>query len=120
MAESRPATRDEFQIAIMCALPLEAEAVLYLFDEFWDREGDPYGRSQQDSNEYRTGRIGQDDVVLVILAEMGTINAANAARDLLSSYVKIRLCLVVGICGGVPSPEVSRHDDYIRLGGVVI
>ncbi|VBB80671.1 Putative protein of unknown function [Podospora comata] len=57
MAES-PATRDKFKIAIMCALPLEAEAVLYLFDEFWDREGDPYGRSQQNSNEYRTGRIG--------------------------------------------------------------
>ncbi|KAK0705725.1 hypothetical protein B0T21DRAFT_102970 [Apiosordaria backusii] len=120
MAEHRPDTRDDFEIAIICALLVEAEAVLYLFNKFWDTDGDPYGKSHQDTNEYRTGRIGQDDVVLVILPGLGRVNAADAVRDLLSSYSRIRLCLLVGICGGVPSSEVSGHDEDIRLGDVVI
>src|SRR5690606_7965528 len=45
--------------------------------------------------------------------EYGTTSAAAAARDMLRSFINIRICLMVGIGGGVP----TRHD--IRLGDVV-
>ncbi|KAJ4366097.1 hypothetical protein N0V85_009213 [Neurospora sp. IMI 360204] len=34
-----PASRNGFEIAILCALPLEHEAVFLLVDQFWDDEG---------------------------------------------------------------------------------
>lgn len=36
----RPKDRSEFSIVIICALPVEADAVIGLFDEFYDRYGD--------------------------------------------------------------------------------
>ncbi|KID93692.1 DDE superfamily endonuclease, CENP-B-like protein, partial [Metarhizium majus ARSEF 297] len=39
MVALRPCDREDFAIAIICALPLEYNAVALLFDEFWDRNG---------------------------------------------------------------------------------
>jgi uncharacterized protein YdaU (DUF1376 family) len=47
---ARPASRDEFEVAIICALPLEYNAVTLAIDEFWDDEGDQYGRAVGDPN----------------------------------------------------------------------
>src|SRR4051812_11110870 len=116
LTSGRPETRDEFEIAVICALPLEAEAVLYLFDDIWDEAGDPYGKAFHDPNEYRTGRIGKDNVVLLPLPGMGKVNAANAIPALLSSYSRIRLALVVGICGGVPKLDISDDNEELILG----
>lgn len=44
MTAPRPSCREDFEIAIICALPLEYNAVALLFDEFWDRNGDLFGR----------------------------------------------------------------------------
>lgn len=44
----------------------------------------------------------------------GTITAATVAKDMLRTFPTIRVCLMVGIGGGVP----TRHD--IRLGDVVV
>ena len=116
MAASRPSSREDFAIAIICALPLEHDAVSLLFDEFWDEEGDPYGRVAGDTNHYTTGRIGKHNVVLVLLQHMGVGNAASAAASMRSSYGGVRLGLLVGICGGVPL--VSGNETL--LGDVVI
>ncbi|KND87195.1 hypothetical protein TOPH_08160 [Tolypocladium ophioglossoides CBS 100239] len=40
MSARRPFRREDFDIAIICALPLEYDAVSYIFDEFWDEDGD--------------------------------------------------------------------------------
>ncbi|KAK4187622.1 hypothetical protein QBC35DRAFT_463608 [Podospora australis] len=39
VSEDRPRSRSDFEMAIVCALKLEAEAVLHLFDRFWDDDG---------------------------------------------------------------------------------
>ncbi|KAK4164715.1 phosphorylase superfamily [Cladorrhinum sp. PSN259] len=114
---TRPANRDDFQIAIVCALRREYDAVCLLIDEFWDEDGDPYGRAPGDPNYYRTGRIGDIDVVLVHLSEMGKVSAASAAASVRSSYPGLELALLTGICGGVPRAD---GDEEILLGDVVL
>jgi nucleoside phosphorylase len=119
MGARRPSRRDEFEIAIICALPLEYDAVSLLFDELWDEDGDQYGRAAGDDNSYTTGRIGKYTVVLALLPHMGKANAAGAAASIRSSYSSLRLALLVGICGGVPR-ACNGEDDEILLGDVVI
>ncbi|KAL3428796.1 purine and uridine phosphorylase [Aspergillus tetrazonus] len=53
----RPKSRNDFTIAIICALPLEADAVEALFDEHYDRLGKHYGKQEGDANAYVNGRI---------------------------------------------------------------
>ena len=113
----RPAHRNHFDIAIVCALPLEYDAVSLLIDEFWDETGDSYGRAVGDGNNYRTGRIGSHHVVIVLLPGMGKVYAAIAVARLRASYSNIKLVLLVGICGGVPSAGSSNE---ILLGDVII
>ncbi|WYZ43711.1 hypothetical protein EsH8_VII_000147 [Colletotrichum jinshuiense] len=113
----RPSRRDEFEIAVVCALALEYNAVELAFDEFWDDDGDTYGRAQNDPNTYATGRIGQYNVVLALLPNMGKVSAASAAASLRSSYTGLRLVVLTGICGGVPN---AGTDDEMLLGDVVI
>ncbi|KAF3926779.1 hypothetical protein ABW21_db0208984 [Orbilia brochopaga] len=113
----RPSSRDEFEIAIICALPLEYDAVTCLVDEFWDENGDVYGRAADDQNHYTTGRIDKYNVVLALLPGMGKANAASVASQFRSSYRGLQLALLVGICGGVP---FNTHDEEILLGDVII
>ena len=111
----QPADRESFHVALICALPLEADAVALLFDPR-DRGGDPYGRTGGDTNSYITGRFGGHNVVLVVLPGMGTTDAAVATASLRSSYPRLKLALLVGICGGVP--KVDGYDVF--LGDVVV
>lgn len=111
-----PTSRDEFHVAIICALPSEADAVTLLFDQFWDEDGDPFGRSSGDNNSYITGRLGKHNVVLAVLPGMGTNSAASATANLRSSYGSLRLVFLVGICGGVP--KIAGDDVF--LGDVVV
>ncbi|KAK2799725.1 hypothetical protein FQN50_008373 [Emmonsiellopsis sp. PD_5] len=113
-ANGRPTTRDGFEIAIVCAMPLEFNAVSLLFDEIWD---DDYGRIDRDPNVYTTGRIGKFNVVLVRLLNMGKVSAAGTSAYLSLSYPSLNLVLVTGVCGGVPHPN---GDEELLLGDVVI
>jgi nucleoside phosphorylase len=115
---SRPKHRSDFEIAIVCALRLEADAVEALFDKFWDEDGDGYGKAQGDTNAYSTGVIGSHNVVLAFMPGIGIGNAASVAANFQSSFGGIKLALVVGICGGVP----NGMDDVkeIFLGDVII
>ncbi|KAL2809773.1 putative kinesin light chain [Aspergillus granulosus] len=113
----RPKSRNDFAIAIICALPLEAEAVEALFDEHYDRLGKYYGKQPGDANAYINGRIGKHDVVLCYMPGMGKGNAASVASSLQVSYTGIKLALVVGICGGAPPPPKYQE---VFLGDVII
>lgn len=115
-----PKTRNEFEIAIICALPLEADAVEALFDEYYDASGDKYGKLPRDGNTYTTGRMGQHDVVLVHMPGMGKGSAAAVASSAGMSFEGIKLALVVGICGGVPFSFGNNQQTETILGDVVI
>lgn len=112
----KPQTRDDFHVGIICALPLEYDAVTHAFDHFWDEKGDEFGKADGDTNNYTTGRMGGHDVVLAVLPGMGKKNATGAAVSMRSSYTRLHLVLVVGVCGGIPI-----HDKKeMFLGDVVI
>jgi nucleoside phosphorylase len=113
----RPERREDFEVAIICALRLEFDAVALAFDELWDSDGDIYGKSQGDRNIYTTGRMGIHDVVLVLLPTMGKASAAGTAAGLRFSYTELKLVILSGICGGVPFPNSSAE---ILLGDIII
>ncbi|KAL3435052.1 hypothetical protein BDV09DRAFT_185326 [Aspergillus tetrazonus] len=113
----RPSSRDEFTIAIICALTLEAEAVEDLFDETYDRLGEHYRKEPGDDNAYVNGRIGNHNVVVCYMPGMGKGSAASVASSLKISYKRIELALVVGICGGAPYP---LSGGEVFLGDVII
>lgn len=68
----------------MCALPLEADAVVAVLDKRWDNR--LYGKAAGDTNTYSTGALGHHNVVLVHLPNMGKVAAATAAACLRASY----------------------------------
>ncbi|KAF3280831.1 hypothetical protein TWF970_002516 [Orbilia oligospora] len=113
---SPPRDRSDFEIAIICALPLEASVVSESFDRRYDEQA--YGKAQGDSNAYSTGVIGNHNVVLVHMPDMGKVAAATAAACLHSSFQNIQLALTVGICGAAPFDPQSGKD--IHIGDVVI
>ncbi|KAJ6172447.1 hypothetical protein N7470_001514 [Penicillium chermesinum] len=113
----RPSSRDEFAIAIICALTLEAEAVEGLFDETYDRLSAFYKKQPGDDNAYFNGRIGSHNVVLSLMPRIGKGHAASVAASLKISYRRIQVALVVGICGGAP---YSPTKEEIFLGDVII
>ncbi|KAF5635799.1 hypothetical protein F52700_5111 [Fusarium sp. NRRL 52700] len=114
----RPEKRDEFEVAIICALTLEADAVIALFDHHWEGDGISYGKARGDPNAYSIGVIGQHNVVLAHLPGMGKVSAGNIAAFCRMSFPNIKLALLVGICGG--APYCNKGKSQIRLGDVVI
>jgi nucleoside phosphorylase len=112
-----PPSRDDFEVAVICALGPEGAAVEALFDKVWHDAGNTIGRESSDKNTYTMGLIGRHYVVLIWMPDIGKINAARVAVHLLSSFTKIKLVLVVGICGGVPH---KADGEEILLGDVII
>jgi nucleoside phosphorylase len=100
-------------VGLICALPIEAAAAMGMLDEHHDH---PPSR-RDDNNIYTLGRIGDHNVVIACLPPglTGRLSAANVAIDMLRTFTGLRIGLMVGIGGGVPS---ERHD--IRLGDVVV
>ncbi|KAF5495471.1 Ankyrin repeat domain-containing protein 50 [Colletotrichum fructicola] len=115
--DQRPRRREDFRIAVLCALPLEYNAATLAFDEFFDEDGDKFGRARGDPNRYTTGRIGKYNVVMALLPGMGTVSSASAMASFRSSYTELKLALLVGICGGVPSPGTEKE---VLLGDVIM
>ncbi|KAI5460988.1 hypothetical protein BGZ63DRAFT_446076 [Mariannaea sp. PMI_226] len=99
---------EDFEIAIICALPLEYDAVSLVLDDVWDEHGG--------QNSYKAGRIGRHNVILALLSGIGKASAASTAASIRLSYRCLRLAFLVGICGGVPQTGATE----ILLGDVVI
>jgi hypothetical protein len=71
-----------------------------------------------DSNTYTLGRIGKHHVVIACLpgGQYGTTSATTVANNMMRTFSKsLRIGLMVGIGGGIPS---DAHD--LRLGDIVI
>lgn len=110
--ESR--TNGEYTVGWICAVSTEYVAAQTFLDE---RHEIPEYVSPNDNIYYALGKIGKHNVVTAVLpdGEYGIISAAATLRDILRSFLNIRIGLMVGIGGGVPS---QNHDT--RLGGIVV
>ncbi|KAH6957291.1 nucleoside phosphorylase domain-containing protein [Fusarium avenaceum] len=113
-------TQHQVDIAILCALPVEADAVETLFDGQLTMK---YHRAEGDTNSYTLGIIDHHHVVLVHMPGMGTRHAGPVATHCRATFPKICLVLIVGICGGVPflnnGAEVLLGDVAISEGLVI-
>lgn len=76
----------------------------------------PLSAPPDDNNVYTYGSIGPHNVVLACLPAgvLGNSSAATVAMDLVRSFGSIKLGLLVGIGGGIPT------ELDIRLGDVVV
>jgi nucleoside phosphorylase len=105
---------DDYHVGWICALPIEYVAAIELLD---DHLNGPSGIPSADDNIYRFGRMGHHNIVIACMpkGKYGTTSAASTAKDMMRSFTKVQLVLMVGIGGGAPS---RKHD--IRLGDVVV
>ncbi|KAH7041469.1 uncharacterized protein B0I36DRAFT_371660 [Microdochium trichocladiopsis] len=67
-----------------------------------------------DNNKYVLGRMGRFNVAIACLGPMGMNSAAAVSNNMVRTFPSMRLQLVVGVAGGVPT---LKND--IRLGDVV-
>jgi nucleoside phosphorylase len=116
----RPATRAGFEIAVICALPIEADAVDALFDHHWDDDGPHYDKAAGDPNAYSTGAVSRHNVVLAHMPGMGKASAAAVAANCRASFPNIKLALIVGVCGVVPFRPGSSEMAETVLGDVIV
>jgi nucleoside phosphorylase len=102
--------RKDYTVGWVCALPIELAAA----QEMLDKE---HEQLQDGATIYTLGRVGDHDVVIAGLpgGQTGAVSAAVIAERMSLAFPSIRIGLMVGIGGGVPTDEVD-----IRLGDVVI
>ncbi|KAL6689610.1 hypothetical protein J3F84DRAFT_407306 [Trichoderma pleuroticola] len=102
-----------YTVGWLCATSTEQIAATLFLDEEHAR---PDTLSPGDNNAYTLGKMGNHNVVItgLPLGEYGIAAASNVSKDMLRSFPNIRIGLLVGVAGGVPSKQ------NIRLGDVVV
>ena len=106
-------TYDDYTVGIICPLEVEMTAIRYMLDEEHSRLPGKDG----DRNGYILGMMGVHNVAIGYLphGSQGTGAAATVATDMRRTFPSVRLRMLVGIGGGIP----SKKND-IRLGDVVV
>jgi nucleoside phosphorylase len=103
---------EKYTVGWICAIPSELIAARAMLDgEHAQLKAQP----KYDENSYILGCIGGHNVTIACLPEYGTNRAAIAAKSMQSTFPSLRFGLLVGVGGGVPSPE-----NDIRLGDLVV
>ncbi|KAL4902967.1 hypothetical protein BDW74DRAFT_180259 [Aspergillus multicolor] len=112
MAPKIRRSHDDYTVAWICAIPVEAAAAEAMLDEIHE----PLPVQSNDHNAYSLGRIGEHDVVIACLpsSKYGTVSASSVVVQLLSTFRSVRFGLMVGIGGAVPG------SADIRLGDIVV
>lgn len=95
----QPRHRGGFQIAVVCALEEERDAVLGLMNRYKSTD---YRVAHGDRNQYSYGELGGKPIVLARLQRMGPNESGWTAKDISYSFHNIVLALVVGIAAGAP------------------
>ena len=108
-----PLSHRDYTVACICPMGVELAPVKAMLDQ-----PHPNLPTQRDQNSYTLGEIGEHNIVIAVLPEIGTNSAATVAIQLLNDFPSIRFGLLVGIGGGVPDEEEDGND--IRLGDVVV
>ena len=105
-------TLDQFGVAVICPLEVEALAMIRQLDVDKD-----YGEEFSVDCHFTLGGIGKHNVVITSLpaGRKGHTSAAVAAQQTKVKFPNIQCILLVGIAGGVPS---EKND--IRLGDIVV
>lgn len=90
-----------YTVGWITALPIEYAAAKALLDE----EHEPLPRKDGDPNLYTLGLICQHNVVITCLpaGSIGSDAAATVAANLSTSFPSVRIGLMVGVGGGVPT-----------------
>jgi nucleoside phosphorylase len=109
-------TVEDYHIGWVCALSKEMTAALSILDE---EHLILEGQQQHDNNNYALGRIHNYNMVITCMPA-GTnrlVNAANMARDMARTFPALRVCLIVGIGGGIPNLEKGVD---VRLRDIIV
>jgi nucleoside phosphorylase len=103
----------EYTVGWVCTRPLEYAAAEGMLDE----QHSALPQVENDTNTYTLGVMQRHNVVLLCIpaGAMETGVASTAVSGMLRSFPNIRIRLLVGIAGGVPSYQVD-----IRLGDIVV
>ncbi|KAF3082326.1 hypothetical protein TWF103_003363 [Orbilia oligospora] len=103
-------SHSDYTIGWICALPKELTVARAMLDQEHPNISTP----TQDENSYILGSIGKHNIVITCLpkGKVGTNEAAVAATEMLRTFSSIKVGLMVGIGGGIPSK--------VRLGDVVV
>ncbi|PWY73828.1 purine and uridine phosphorylase [Aspergillus sclerotioniger CBS 115572] len=115
--EKSPFANDEYTVGWVCALPIEFAAARGMIDE---EHGQPQSApAESDKNSYFLGSMGKFKTVVACLPlhQLGSPHAVAAAKEMLFTFPKIRVGLLVGTGAGIPDID---NDLDIRLGDVVI
>jgi len=107
---TRPRFHKEYTVGWVCALPKEQTAATAMLDQIHPDLPKP----PNDHNTYTLGSIGKHNTVIACLpkGKVGTNSAATVATRMVGTFPSIRVGLMVGIGGGIPSK--------VRLGDVVV
>jgi nucleoside phosphorylase len=112
-----PFTNEEYTVGWICALAVELAAAKGMMDEVHGEPQTP--PADADNNSYILGSMGRFKVVAARLPihQLGASSAAAVAKEMLFTFPRIRVGLLVGIGAGIPDYD---NDVDIRLGDVVI
>ncbi|KAL4759686.1 uncharacterized protein BDW70DRAFT_161387 [Aspergillus foveolatus] len=117
----RPSSRDEFAIAIICALPLEAEAVEDLFDETYDRLGEYYRKQPGDDNAVHIGTVASADTVMKssehrdrLVKSEGVIGFEMEGAGV---WDNISCIIIKGVCDYADSHKNKAWQSYAAATG---
>jgi nucleoside phosphorylase len=103
--------REDYQVCWICPLPVEITAAEAMLDE----RHAPIPNNPHDSNVYTLGRMGVHNIAIAGLPAGNPVATAIAATHMKHAFPAMRVVLLVGIGGGVPSPK-----NDIRLGDIVV
>ena len=110
-AISKPSLQPElYTVGWITVLNWEFGAAIATLDDEHERPKIPH-----DSNFYVAGSVNRHNVVIVCSGEAGANPANHCATKMLRSFPNIKIGLLAGIGGGVPS---EKND--IRLGDIVV
>ncbi|ETS75190.1 hypothetical protein PFICI_13674 [Pestalotiopsis fici W106-1] len=123
MAESdlKPLRRHDYHVAWICpGDDVALDPARLLFDEEHPR---PEFDADYDDNTYYFGTMGGHNVVLATTSPgmRGNVNASRLTSPMFKTFPNIKMTMVVGIGGGVPSE--SPADDALKdihLGDVIV
>ncbi|KAJ5400991.1 hypothetical protein N7465_011480 [Penicillium sp. CMV-2018d] len=103
-------TRNDYGVGWICAMFEEHTAATAMLDQ----EHPDLPMPPDDSNTYTLGSIGEHNIVIACLpaGRTGSAAAAICAIHMMRTFPSIRIRLMVGIGGGIPSK--------VKLGDVVI
>ncbi|WYZ35387.1 hypothetical protein EsH8_X_000034 [Colletotrichum jinshuiense] len=104
-------SHDAYTVGWVCALHSEMAAAKAMLDDIHE----PLPMNPNDTNHYVFGSIDHHNIVIVCLpsGQYGITRAAVVANNMRWSFRSIRIRLMVGIGGGVPSKVDMRLGDVV-------